>query len=350
MTTSKLQSYFLLTIVVGALLLAFFIFRPFLIPISLAAMFAVVLSPVYQRILGKMSRLPGVAALCTLLIGLVCLFVPLTFLGAQVFNEAQGLYLSVQDGSGKTYLSDALTQAQDIVEQYVPGASTFSTDLTASVDEYTKGILSWVIQNLGGVFAGFSHILFSFLVFLIALYYLLRDGYSLRKMIISLSPLADMDDNAVFDRLEVAVNSVIRGNLVVSLIQGAVAGVGFVLFGLPNPVLWGMVTGLSGLIPGIGTSLVLAPAIIFLFITGPALPAIGLLLWGLLAVGLIDNLLGPKLIGKGMQLHPLIVLLSVLGGIAYFGPAGLFLGPLSVSLLFALLSLYASTATRTSNI
>ena len=160
-------------------------------------------------------------------------------------------------------------------------------------------------------------------------------------MLIELSPLNDKEDEGVFDRLELAVNSVIKGNLVIALVQGVLTTIGFMLFGVPNAILWGTVAAVAALIPGIGTGLVFIPAVAFLFFTGANVPAFGLFIWGALGVGLIDNFLGPKLVGSGMKLHPLLVLLSVLGGLMYFSPAGVFLGPLSLSLLFALLSIYA---------
>ena len=86
----------------------------------------------------------------------------------------------------------------------------------------------------------------------------------------------------------------------------------------------------------------LTPAILFLFLTGEVFSGVGLIVWGVVAVGLVDNFLGPKLVGRGMQLHPLIILLSVLGGIGFFGPIGLLLGPLTISLLFTLLDIYFS--------
>ena len=91
---------------------------------------------------------------------------------------------------------------------------------------------------------------------------------------------------------------------------------------------------------------VLVPGIIYLFIIGATTPAIGLLVWSGIAVGLIDNFLGPRLVGRGMRLHPLVVFLSVFGGLALFGPIGVFLGPLCVSLLFALLSIYRHIPSR----
>ena len=117
--------------------------------------------------------------------------------------------------------------------------------------------------------------------------------------------------------------------------------VGFWIFGVPNAILWGSFAAIAALIPGIGTALVLTPAILFLFARGEIFSAIGLLAWGVGVVGLIDNFLGPRLMGRGIELHPLIILLSVLGGIGFFGPIGFLLGPLIVSLFFALLDIYS---------
>ena len=126
-----------------------------------------------------------------------------------------------------------------------------------------------------------------------------------------------------------------------ALIQGILTAVGFALFGVPNPTLWGSVAAIAALVPSVGTALVLFPAILFLYWSGAALSALGLLLWGATAVGLIDNFLGPKLAGRGMRLHPFLILLSILGGIALFGPIGFLLGPLVLSMLFVLLEIYS---------
>src|SRR5262249_17159447 len=98
---------------------------------------------------------------------------------------------------------------------------------------------------------------------------------------------------------------------------------------------------IAGLIPAIGIVIVFVPSILYALFSYGWPAALGLLLWGLFVVGLIDNVLAPRLVGKGMQLHPLFVLLAIFGGISYFGPLGIFLGPLTLTLLFALLSTYA---------
>jgi len=154
--------------------------------------------------------------------------------------------------------------------------------------------------------------------------------------------LQDIHDETIFNKIAIAINSVVRGNLTIAVIQGILTAVGFTIFGVPNPFLWGSVAAISALVPSIGTALVLLPAILFLYFSGETFSALGLFLWGMMAVGLIDNFLGPKLVERGMRLHPFLILLSIFGGISFFGPLGFLLGPLVLSLLFALLEIYSA--------
>lgn len=340
MNANTFRPYFLVALIAVSSVLAFFIFQPFLVILVLAVVFAVVLQPLYRGILRRMSDSPGLAAFATMLVSVVCILIPLIFITIQITGEVQSLYAAIVEGGNKTYLNTALESVSEVATQYVPGLALSRTDFSTSVDQYIKDGLTWLVQHLGGAFSGIAKLLLSLFIFLVALYYFLRDGEKLKRTIIDVSPLADTDDNAVLTRLEQAINSVIRGSLTIALIQGVLTSVGFAIFDVPNSVLWGVVAALAALIPGFGTSLVLAPGIAYLFIVGATMPAVGLLIWSVLAVGLIDNLLGPRLMGKGMRIHPLIVLLSVFGGLAFFGPVGVFLGPLCTSLLFALVSIH----------
>lgn len=341
--------YFLIGLIAAALALTLFIVRPFLVILVFAAIFAVVLQPLYRRILGRMQASPGLAAFVTMLISVVCILTPLAFIMTQIAGDTQNLYVSLSSGGGKAYLDSAVRAANDAAAHYVPSVAMSDAALSVSVDQYMKNVLTWVVQNLADVFGSVLQMLLNLSIFGIALYYLLRDGARFKREIIGMSPLSDADDEIIFSRLAVAINSVIRGSLTIAIIQGILTGFGFFVFGVPNSVLWGVVAMLAALIPAIGTSLVLVPGVIYLFATGATVPAIGLLVWSLIAVGLIDNFLGPRLVGKGMQLHPLVIFLAVFGGLAFFGPAGLFLGPLCVSLLFSLLSIYPHIARQTVN-
>lgn len=346
MQSEKLRPYFLMILLAVAVTLTALIFAPFLKPLALAAVFAVVLQGLYKRISKLLGGWPSVAALLTVVVSVVLILLPLSLVGVLVGNEAREVYFSLEEGSGRSTISEFFLRVDDSFGGVIPGLGEFARDASANVDTYTKEALQWITAHAGDIFSSISSLLLSFFIFFIALYYLLRDGKRVRQMLIELSPLNDRDDEGVFDRLEHAVNSVIKGNLTIALVQGVLTMIGFTLFGVPSAILWGTVAAVAALIPGIGTALVFIPAVAFLFFTGDTPQALGLFAWGTLAVGLIDNFLGPRLVGSGMKLHPLLVLLSVIGGIMFFGPIGIFLGPLSLSLLFALLSIYADISRR----
>lgn len=338
MDAKRTQYFFLLMILAGALVLSFFVFRPFLSPIVVAAVFAVMFQPLHRKMLNFTGNRPALAAFCTTIIAVALIVVPLIFLGIQMLNESQRVYLSLSSIDAREGVTGAFRMFNNALQGILPGTQTLLLD----IDQYVRYGLEWMLQHLGGIFSSVAKVLGNSLVFFFVLYYMLKDGGKFKNAIVALSPLPDADDTAIFDRLERAVNSVIKGSLTIAFVQGVLVAIGFSLFGVPNAVLWGSVAAVAALIPGIGTALVAIPAIAFLYLSGATIPALGLLAWEAAAVGLIDNVLGPKLVSRKIQMHSLIVLLSILGGIAFFGPIGFLLGPLTVSLAFALLDIHAS--------
>jgi predicted PurR-regulated permease PerM len=343
MRVDTLRPYFLLVILLAALALVVLIFKPFLAPLALAAVFAVVLRPVYNWLLARLGNNRTVAGFSTLLVAAVGLLVPLGLIATQIVAEASSLYVALVGTGGLSGLQTLAAQMSVMLSNLIPGVSFNAESIIANLGSYTQQILQWLVSHFGSIVSGATGFVLDLFIFFMALYFLLKDGPALKRVVVELSPLVDSDDDFIFGRLGLAINSVVRGSLFVALIQGVIATVGYLVFGVPNAVLWGTATAFSALIPGVGTSLVLIPVVLYLVVTGSLVPAFGLFIWGAVAVGLIDNLLGPRLIGRGARLHPLLILLSVLGGIIFFGPAGIFLGPLSVSLFLAILSIHAHT-------
>lgn len=338
MTSEKPRLYALLVILSLALILSFFVLRPFLFSLILASVFAVIFYPLYRLILKHVSEQTWLAALLTIFILILFILVPIAFLSLQIFQEAEGLYISLSDSFNDQSLSSFWPNLSQELNKISPLFDNFSPDF----DQYLRNALSFLVQNLGTVFSNLAKIFVNLFVFLVAFFFLLKDGGLLKKKITDLSPLAKEDDELIIRKITQATNSVIKGSLLVATLQGISSGIGLTLFGVPNPIIWGTVAALGALVPGVGTTIVLLPAIAYLYLTGQVVSALGLLAWGALAVGLIDNFLGPRFVGKGAGLHPLLILLSVLGGLSLFGPIGFILGPLTISLLLALLDIYAS--------
>jgi predicted PurR-regulated permease PerM len=331
------EFYFLLALITGAFVLAFFIFKPFLLPIVLALVMATVFDPINTKMLRLTNGRRSIAALLSTLTVLFFAVVPITFLAIQIFKELTQFYLYLVSPEGSMFISEA-ERAVVGFKDLIPGAANFNI----SIDGYTERSLNWIVGHLSSFVSGFFSAFMTLFILLVSLYYLFRDGKELQKQAVFISPLQDTYDRDIISKLELAINSVIRGNLTVALVQGVLTSLGLLIFGVPNPALWGGVAAIAALIPTLGTSLVLGPSVLFLIISGKTAQGIGLVIWGLVAVGLIDNFLGPKLVERGIRIHPFLILLSILGGLAFFGPLGFLLGPLTLSLLYALLEIFST--------
>lgn len=312
--------------------LVFFIFKPYLITLAVAATAAVILHPLYERVLAFTKGRETISSLFMVLLTVVVLLIPLTFIGIQIAVEASGVYEDLRAGSA-SFSTDLFSTLEGLVRQYIPGA-------TLNLSQYAGQALNWIAGSLQSFFSGTVRAILLVFLGTIAYYYMNKDGKKFIKMLIELSPLTAKEDAELISRLRSAVNSVIRGSLIIALLQGTVTGIGLAIFGIPSAVLLGSIAGVGALIPTVGTSVVLAPVIVYLGISGDYVSAIGLLIWGILAVGLIDNFLHPILVGHGMKMHPMFIFFAVIGGIAFFGISGFILGPLVMSLLFGLLDIF----------
>ncbi|KKQ19476.1 MAG: hypothetical protein US33_C0029G0003 [Parcubacteria group bacterium GW2011_GWC1_36_9] len=330
MQTKFIERYFFFGLLLATFVLTFFIFRPFWIVLVLGLSFSIVLYPVYEWFTEK--KLPSwLASFLTVIFFTVILCGPLLIIGTMVFNQSQDVYHIVADnGSARPFLDLIETK----VNQILPEGVAFD------INKKTTDFISYVSNNITNIFTTTISAFFSFLLILLIIFYFLKDGAQWRKAIILLSPLGDKDDEKIIGRLAQAVNGVIKGSLFIALVQGVLLGFGLWIFGIQNSALWGVVAAVASLIPTFGTSLVSVPAIIFLFVTGNTTSAVGLLIWAVVMVGMIDNFLGPLIVSKKINISSLFILFSVLGGISLLGPVGILVGPLTVSLLYALISIY----------
>lgn len=327
------QIFFFVILFFAVLALNIAMFLPFIGAVVIALTLGSIFSPVYKKILGFFSGKEAISAFITVVVVILIIIIPVAFLGTMVFKEASVLYSIFREGGNESYISNINGIVNSSLHKISPS-------LSFNVRDAFSKVLDFFVNNISKIFSGISGAAFSLFLALLGLYYILKDGDKLKKVLMSLSPLADEYDEDIFSKLSKTVSSVIRGSLLVALIQGILTGIGFLVFGLPTPAVWGAVAVISALVPMIGTSLVLAPGIIYLFSIGSTGAAIGLLAWGFLIVGTIDNFLRPKLFERGINIHSFFILISVLGGLKFFGAIGFLLGPLLLSLMFALLDIY----------
>lgn len=335
MLTHRLVEYIFFFGLLG--IVAIFVWQllsPFAGALALAAIIVTICYPLYERIQRIVpGRNKSVAAFLSVIAVIIIVVIPLAILASFLLKEAASVYTLFNSGT-QDAIERSLLDVETYIQQYVPG---FTLDITS----YVSQLAQFIVEHIGAIFAGTASTIFLFFIALIASFYFFRDGKEFTKFLIQISPLPDDHDAKILKRLAVAIRSVALGTVLVALIQGLVTGVGLSLFGFERAVLWGSVAAIGALIPGVGTSIVFIPAVLYLMFTGSYLLAGGVALWGALAVGFIDNFLGPYLMSRGNNIHPFLILLSVLGGIALLGPIGFVIGPVAVSLFAVMLELYA---------
>mgnify|MGYP003433706268 CR=1 FL=1 len=337
MNTPITEKYFLFGLLIAVIAVVIAIFYPFLTMIILAAAFAVVLDPVYLWIKKHITRgIAWIASLLTVILFLLCLCVPIFFIGTVVFNETQGLYESISQGGG---LGNASIQSTNsYINNLLPNGFTFDTEQKISE------LVGFVSSNITSFFTSTFNTIIMFTLMVLSIFYILKDGDHWKKSIVHVIPISRDNIEEIFSKLTAAINRILKGSFFIAIVQGLLTGIGFAVFNVPNPALWGVVAGMASFVPTIGTSLVSVPAMIYLFLNGMETQAIGLLVWSMILVGMVDNLLSPYVISKNTEIPSLFILFSILGGIALMGPVGILIGPLVLSLLYSLIAIYKKEA------
>ncbi len=329
MSNEHFEIKFFLGLLLCALALVVLVFLPALNAIVLGLTFAVLFHPLYTKLRKVMSKREWLAALTTVIVAVIVILVPLTFFGVKIVGEAEGLYTRLTSGAGAPLL-----------ESLHGGLQRVAPWLDVDPSQYVKQVLEIVIANVGSVLSGFASVVGTFLLAFFILFYLLKDGAAIGNTITRVSQLSRDRTDEILSKLRGMANSVLKGSLVISVIEGIAVGVGFWIFGLPNPALWGLISIVVALVPVVGIALIVVPAAIFMIFEGNIVAMIGFVVWILLVVALMENVLRPRFISRSTKVHPLLVLLSVLGGISFFGAMGFILGPLVLSFFLALLEIF----------
>lgn len=340
MDSHTLESRFVLIALLAMAAVVFFMVQPYLSLLVLAVVLAVIFEPLHIRLL-KQLKSPSLSAFLTTLVVLALVLLPLLLFGYQLIQESASLYGYLANRADGNGLAQALGQLEAWIQTLIPDFQIDASDIISFIQN-SLGIL---LANVGFVFAGFARLVIGFFLLLLVFFYLVRDGRALKERLIKLSPLSDKHEKEIIETLGHAIHSVVHGSLVIALIQGLVAGIGFTLFGVPNPALWAGVLIVASFVPTIGTALVQAPIIAYIYLTGHLDAAIGLSVWAILVVGLVDNFLRPHFVARGTGLHPLVMLFAILGGVTLFGPIGLFIGPIIMALLLALIHIWLRVIT-----
>jgi predicted PurR-regulated permease PerM len=332
---SHVQTLVLMFATALGIYLCYLMSVPFLSPLAWALALAVLFSPLQGWLETKFGN-PSLAALASVFLIALIVVVPAVLVGQQLVQQAaEGAAMvesKVSAGEWRRVIA-----AQPRLEPLVARVEQ-QLDLPATA----KDLAAWISTFAGSIVRGSVYQLLAVALTFYLLFFFLRDRRLIRHSLRWLSPLTAREMDHLFTRIDDTIHANVYGTLAVSAAQGLLGGLMFWWLGLSAPLLWGLVMAVLSVVPVLGAFVVWVPAALFLLLEGSWGRALILALWGMLVVGTIDNLLRPMLVGKRLKQHTVLAFMSVVGGLILFGPAGLILGPITLTLTTVLLELWAA--------
>lgn len=343
----RFRKAFLLLLVVGITILFLVMVRPFVMSVFLAAVFAGLAFPLFVWLRERLRGRRRLAALATLAVLFFGVLIPITGFLAIVGNEAiqlaQGVPGWVQSQSQR------LDELRTAIERWIPSIDRFLPDPQALAEQASSiagGTGRMIMGSLASATRGTLNFLLQIFILLYAMYFFLLGGPALLRQILYYIPLSAAEEERLLERFVSVTRATLKGSLLIGVIQGGIAGLAFWVAGVPAPAFWGTVMVVLSIIPAVGAGLVWVPAVGYLFLAGRPVAAVLLLLWCAVVVGTIDNFLRPRLIGRDARMADLLILVSTLGGIVFFGALGFIVGPIIAALFVTVWHIYGETFGR----
>ena len=328
-----------------SLLLILKLFWTFLSAIILAMVIVSVFYPLYAKIKGLLRNREILTSLCVTGTILITLIIPMTWFVSTLSNEAYDFYVK---SSNKV----SLNKIKQIVEDDPVWAARLKKINTMTGYEITPDTIEDMANSIGkniGLFlydqirsiaSNLLNFLIQFFLMGLTMYYLFKDGARLKRYFFELLPVPEDHLEKLTHKFHEMGRAIVVGNGLSGIVQGILGGLGFYFFGLDSPFLWGTVICFMAFLPIIGASAVFIPTTIILFLNGSSGLALGYLIYNLSYSSVIEYLVKPRLIGKGMQMNALLVFIGIIGGIKVFGILGIVYGPLIITVFLTLAEIY----------
>ncbi|HWP44418.1 MAG TPA: AI-2E family transporter [Blastocatellia bacterium] len=331
---------FLIALAVFALYLCYIIFNPFIRPFLSAVVIAVVFFPVHAR-LARLVASPSLAALISTVLVILIVVLPAVLIGIAFYKEAASLYSyldqkSEESGGLGTYVMRLIEGPMRWLSQYVD-VSQFN--LGEWLRSRLQSITQFLVNEAGGLLGNITLFLINSVIALFTLFFLFREGRSMRRRAAAILPLSSEQVDRLFTGIENTIIATVYGGIVVAIAQGFLTGLALWITGIHSPVLWGVVAAFFALLPLVGTAVVWIPAAIYLFATGSWGKGLFLIAWGAAFVGTVDNFLRPYLMSGRVRMHTLLIFFAVFGGVQAFGFLGLFIGPVILAVTITVLGM-----------
>jgi predicted PurR-regulated permease PerM len=323
-------------------------FAPFAAPLVLAAVVVLTFYPLTGRVVKAMRGSRTLGALAMLLGVTALVLVPTILLLSLLVTEATESYERVQQliqegGQSPLAASESwlATTWRGLAERFPILASIDVSDMWLQVSKRVSG---WVATEAAALAQNLVLSALNAAMMLVALFFFFRDGDRIAGLVRDLIPMEPAQKDRILGRVYDTVTAVVQSTMLIAVIQGLVAGLGYFLIGrLAMSVLLGFVTAVASLIPVVGATLIWLPTALYVMVTGEIWRGVVLLLWGAIAVGSVDNFVRPLVIGGRVEMPTLLLLFALLGGLQVYGFLGIFVAPVVVAVLLAFVDIYRET-------
>lgn len=335
----RLAFLVLLIILVAAFIM---ILRPFLLPILFAGLIVVICDPIYRYILRFLKKryLASFVATCIVSIGIL---IPLGIVVAVVIiNSSDAVsYVTqeLQSGGFASQLDELNAWIMDN-RLVLAGAIPEDFNIRAALIAILKNVGTVVYQYSPKVISATAGLFSGFLLTVIFILVFFAEGELLYKNIFKIIPLEDEHKNVIAREIKYVISGVFLGQMATSVAQGILIGLGFWMLGISDPLVWGLVAVGVTLIPVIGGPLMYVPASIAFIMNGDTIRGVMLLAYGIFIVSMVDNIIKPVVMRGKVNVHPVLLALSIIGGGLWLGASGIIIGPLVIALLISMLKIY----------
>lgn len=319
------------------LVLAFLTYRSFLLSLFISGVFYIIFLKPYYFFYEKLGRKKTLASIITTTLMILTIAIPLTLIIINLIHELsyviEFIRIYIKDFNPSEYKKNEMVLH---IIRYLGLTEADIRDLQIKIFTSAQEYGFNALKDLHFIVNNVSRFFFNFIISIFVLFYFFRNGDIIGKTIYDNFPFPEELKSQVVGKMVSVFNAVVKGNIFIALAQGAVIGMLFWVFGLSTPILYGILGIFFGFIPILGTNILWIPASLYLYNHDGLAPA---LVFGIIAFAaylLLENLAKPMLLDKELNLHPLVLLLAILGGLTEFGIKGLLIGPFSVTIFLTL--------------
>jgi predicted PurR-regulated permease PerM len=340
METSRTQKFLFISALILVSLLFLYLLKPFFFPLFWAAVITGIFRPLFKKINGKLHR-PSLSSAIVVVIICLILILPGSIIGSLLFTESMQIYESF-DMNDSREIEKQISAITSVIKSspLLEKLHVNETMLTEKLTEVAKSISNYIFINLKDLTQNTFLFVAQFAIMLYTLFFFIRDSDKFLEMAKKFFTFGQNRERVLYERFVATARSTLKVTLIIGGIQGALGGTVFFITGIEGALTWGVVMVLAAIIPVVGCSIVWAPASIIMLLTGHIWEGVLIIAVGVLVIAMIDNLLRPVLLGRDVQMHPVMIFLSTLGGISLFGFSGFVIGPIIASLLLAILTMY----------